>query len=82
MVIWNILDESSGASQPAFEICPYGAAQPLEAYVAQCVGIRLLNFNMGMPGVTRRPGGQNDRMKRMKRRESKASDSLRSSGHT
>ena len=34
MVIWNILDESSGASQPASQICPHGAAQPLETYVA------------------------------------------------
>ena len=49
MVIWNILDESSGASQPACQMCPYGAAQPLEAYVAQCVGIKVLNFNMPMP---------------------------------
>ena len=43
------LDESSGASQPACQMCPYGAAQPLETYVAQCVGIKVLNFKMRMP---------------------------------
>ena len=51
--VWHLLDETSGASQPAFNICRYGAAQPVgrdvHEHVAQCVGIRVVSFNMGMP---------------------------------
>ena len=49
MVVWNILDDSSGASQPAFQFCPYRAAQPVEAYVAQCVGIKVVSFTVSRP---------------------------------
>ena len=49
MVIWKFIDDSSGAPQPAFQIYPYGVDRPLEAYVAQCVSIKVLSFNMGMP---------------------------------
>ena len=48
--VWNVLDETSGASQPAFNIYPYAAAQPVARDVeAQFVGIRVVSFNMGMP---------------------------------
>ena len=48
--VWNVLDETSGASQPAFNIYPYAVAQPVARDVeAQFVGIRVVSFNMGMP---------------------------------
>ena len=48
--VWNVLDETSGASQPAFNMYPYAAAQPVAGDVeAQFVGIRVVSFNMGMP---------------------------------
>ena len=51
--VWHLVDETSGASQPAFNICPYGAAQPVGRdvyeHVTQCVGIRVVSFNIGMP---------------------------------
>ena len=49
MDTWGILDEPSGASQPAFKIYPYGAAQPVKGDLAKCVGIKVVSFNMGMP---------------------------------
>ena len=48
--VWNVLDETSGASQPAFNIYPYAAAQRVAGNVeTQFVGIRVVSFNMGMP---------------------------------
>ena len=49
MDTWGIPDEPSGASQPAFNIYPYGAAQPVKGDLAKCVGIKVVSFNMGMP---------------------------------
>ena len=40
MDLWGLPEETSGASQPAFDIYPHGAAQPVGGY-----GI----FNFGMP---------------------------------
>ena len=48
--VWNVRDETSGASQPAFNIYPYAVAQPVARDVeAQFVGIKVVSFNMGMP---------------------------------
>ena len=48
--VWNVLDETSGASQPAFNIYPYAAAQSVAGDVeAQFVAISVVSFNMGMP---------------------------------
>ena len=48
--VWNVRDETSGASQPAFNIYPYAAAQRVAGNVeTQFVGIRVVSFNMGMP---------------------------------
>ena len=48
--VWNVLDETSGASQPAFNIYPYAVAQPVARDVeAQYVGIKVVSFNIGMP---------------------------------
>ena len=50
MNVWRLLlDQTRGAPQPAFDIYPHGAAQPVGTDVAQCVGIRVVSFNMGMP---------------------------------
>ena len=49
MDIWGLLDLSSGASQPAFDIYSHGAAQPVGGDVAECVGIGVVSFNFGMP---------------------------------
>ena len=49
MDTWGIPDEPSGASQPAFQIYPYGITQPVEGDLARCVGIKVVSFNMGMP---------------------------------
>ena len=49
MDTWGIPDEPSGASQPAFQIYPYGIPQPVEGELARCVGIKVVSFNMGMP---------------------------------
>ena len=66
MVIWNILDESSGASQPASQICPYGAAQPLETYVAQCVGIKVVNFGCTSLGLGLHVAGARARARKIR----------------
>ena len=48
--VWNVRDETSGASQLAFNIYPYAVAQPVARDVeAQFVGIKVVSFNMGMP---------------------------------
>ena len=49
MDTWRIPDEPSGASQPVFQIYPYGIPQPVEGELARCVGIKVVSFNMGMP---------------------------------
>ena len=46
MVIWNILDESCGASQPA--------SHELDKYVAQCVGIKLVRLGLHVAGARAR----------------------------
>ena len=74
MVIWNILDESSSASQPASQICPYGAAQPLEKYVAQCVGIKVVNLGCTSLGLGLHVAGA-------RRRAHKINDVLTKLGH-
>ena len=48
--VWNVLGETSGASQPAFNIYPYAAAQRVAGNVeTQFVGIKVVSFNMGIP---------------------------------
>ena len=74
MVIWNILDESSSASQPASQICPYGAAQPLEKFVAQCVGIKVVNLGCTSLGLGLHVAGA-------RRRAHKINDVLTKLGH-
>ena len=74
MVIWNILEESSGASQPASHICPYGAAQPLEKFVAQCVGIKVVNLGCTSLGLGLHVAGA-------RRRARKINDVLTKLGH-
>ena len=50
MEVWSLLDETSGARQPAaFKTYRYGAAQSGGGDVPQCVGIRAVSFNIGMP---------------------------------
>ena len=66
MVIWNILDESSGASQPASQICPHGAAQPLETYVAQCVGIKVVSFGCTSLGLGQHVAGARARARKIR----------------
>ena len=41
MDLWGLPEETSGASQSAFDIYPHGAAQPVGRDVAKCVGIRV-----------------------------------------
>ena len=74
MVIWNIIDESSSASQPASQICPYGAAQPLEKFVAQCVGIKVVNLGCTSLGLGLHVAGA-------RRRAHKINDVLTKLGH-
>ena len=74
MVIWNVLDESSSASQPASQICPYGAAQPLEKFVAQCVGIKVVNLGCTSLGLGLHVAGA-------RRRAHKINDVLTKLGH-
>ena len=49
MNVWDLPEETSGASQPAFNTYPHGAAQLVGGDVAECVGIRVVSFNFGMP---------------------------------
>ena len=74
MVIWNVLDESSSASQPASQICPYGAAQPLETFVAECVGIKVVNLGCTSLGLGLHVAGA-------RRRAHKINDVLTKLGH-
>ena len=74
MVIWNILDESSSASQPASQICPYGAAQPLEKYEALCVGIKVVNLGCTSLGLGLHVAGA-------RRHDRKINDVLTKLGH-
>ena len=49
MAVWTLNVDTTGASQAAFDIYPHGADQPVGEDVAQCVGIRVVSFNFGIP---------------------------------
>ena len=46
MDLWGLPEETSGASQPAFDIYPHGAAQPVGGDVAKCVGTRVAHLSV------------------------------------
>ena len=50
---WTLVDATSVAPQAAFNTYRHGAAQPVSSkpsdHVAECVGIRVVSFNFGMP---------------------------------
>ena len=53
MNFWSVLEATNGASESAFKTYRHGAAQPVSCipsdHVAECVGIRVVSFNFGMP---------------------------------
>ena len=46
---WTLADATSVAPQAAFNTYRHGAAQPVENNAAECVGIRVVSFNLGIP---------------------------------
>ena len=46
---WTLVDAVSVAPQAAFTTYRHGAAQPVEGNVTECVGLRVVSFNLGIP---------------------------------
>ena len=49
MNVWSLLDDTSNASEPAFDTYVHDAAQLVDGGVARCVGLGVVSFNFGMP---------------------------------
>ena len=53
MSFWGLPDDAAGAPRDAFNTYRHGAAQPVSGvpsdHVVDCVGIRVVSFNFGMP---------------------------------
>ena len=49
MNVWDLPEDTDGASQPVLKTYLHGASQPDEQGVAKRVGLRVVSFNFGMP---------------------------------
>ena len=49
MSFWGLPDDSAGGLRDAFKTYRHGAAQPVAGDAPECVGVRVVSFNFGMP---------------------------------
>ena len=53
MSFWGLPDDTAGGLRDAFRTYRHGAAQPVSGtpsdHVVDCVGIRVVSFNFGIP---------------------------------
>ena len=49
MGFWGLPDDTAGGLSDAFQTHCHGASQPAASDASECVGVRVVSFNFGMP---------------------------------